>query len=93
MATVVPQYPHTLLEQVMADADLDVLGRDDFMFHNNNLRCELAFFGQEFSDMQWLLRQLKFVESHTYFTAAARTLRDEGQAKSVSELKRRLAEL
>lgn len=93
MATVVPQNPHTLLEQIMADADLDVLGRDDFMSSNNNLRRELAFFGQELSDAQWFSGQLEFVETHTYFTRVARSLREAGQAKHVAELRKRLAKI
>lgn len=93
MATVVPQNPKTLLEEIMADADLDVLGRDDFMFCNNNLRRELAFFGQEFDDRQWFTGQLEFVESHTYFTGVARSLRDEGKRKNIAVLKKRLLEI
>lgn len=93
MATVIPQSPKTILEQIMADADLDVLGRDDFMLRNGNLRRELAFFGQEFTDIQWFSGQLKFAESHAYFTATARKLRDEVQAKNVAELKKKLEEL
>ena len=50
----------------MADADLDVLGRDDFMLCNNNLRNELALLGQEFSDFEWCASQLQFLKSHTY---------------------------
>ncbi len=93
MATVVPQSPLTILEQIMADADLDVLGRDDFMLRNGNLRRELAFFGEEFTDIQWFSGQLRFVETHTYFTAAARALRDAGQAKNVAMMKQRLEEI
>ncbi len=93
MATVVPQAPQTILEQIMADADLDVLGREDFMLRNGNLRRELAFFGQEFTDTQWFSGQLKFVETHTYFTASARALRDAGQAKNVAGMKQRLEEI
>ena len=93
MATVVPQSPQTILEQIMADADLDVLGRDDFMLRNSNLRRELAFFGQEFTDAQWFSGQLKFIETHTYFTASARELRDAGQAKNVAVMKQRLEEI
>ena len=93
MATVVPQGPVTILEQILADADLDVLGRDDFMLRNGNLRRELAFFGQEFTDAQWFSGQLKFVGTHTYFTASARALRDAGQVKNVADLKKKLAEI
>ena len=90
MATVVPQSPLTILEQIMADADLDVLGRDDFMLRNGNLRREFAFFGQEFTDTQWFSGQLKFVKTHTYFTASARALRDAGQVKNVAIMKKKL---
>lgn len=92
MATLIPQSPVTLLEQILADADLDVLGRDDFMLRNANLRRELAFFGQEFSDIQWFSGQLKFVERHTYFTESARVLRIEGQAKNVAIMRKKLEE-
>ena len=93
MATVVPQSPLTILERIMADADLDVLGRDDFMLRNSNLRREQAFFGQEFTDPQWFSGQLKFVESHIYFTASARALRDAGQVKNVADLRKKLEEI
>jgi uncharacterized protein len=93
IATVIPQSPKTILGQIMADADLDVLGRDDFMIRNANLRRELAFFGQEFTDLQWFSDQLRFLETHTYFTASARALRDAGQAKNVAELKKKLGEI
>lgn len=87
-ATVVPQQPATLLEEIMADADLDVLGRDDFWPRNVKLRQEAAFFGKEFTDAEWYAGQLKFVEPHTYFTATARALRDAGQRQSVAQLRR-----
>lgn len=92
MATAIPQAAQSVLEQIMADADLDVLGRDDFLLRNTNLRRELAFYGQEFSDAQWFGGQLKFVGSHSYFTATARALRDEGQARNVEVLRRALAQ-
>lgn len=92
-ATILPQYPKTILEQIMADADLDVLGRDDFMLSNGNLRRELAFAGKYYSDAEWYAGQIKFVEGHTYFTSAARTLRDAGQAKNIAELKQLLEKL
>jgi len=81
MATVVPQSPATILEKIMADADLDVLGRDDFMLCNGTLRRELAFFGKEFTDAEWYSGQLKLVETHTYFIGAARALRDRSRRR------------
>jgi uncharacterized protein len=90
LATALPQSPQNLLEKILTDADLDVLGRDDFLRSNNNLRRELAFFGQEYSDPDWYVRQLKFLEAHTYFTASARSMRDAGQLKNIQVLKSQL---
>ena len=93
MATALPQSPQNLLEQILTDADLDVLGREDFMFLSGNLRRELAFNGEEYSDKDWYARQLEFIESHTYFTTSARALRDAGQQKNIDDLKKRLEEI
>ena len=40
MATKIPQTPHTLLEQIICDADLDYLGRNDFEPISRNLYKE-----------------------------------------------------
>lgn len=92
-ATVLPQTPSSILGQILADADLDVLGRDDFMRRNVDLRRELAFFGQESTDAEWFGAQVKFVSGHTYFTASAHALRDAGKMKNLADVKAKLAEL
>lgn len=93
LATVLPQNPATLPQKIMADADLVVLGSDEFMVHNLNLRHELSFFGKEYTDADWLKGQLKFLESHAYFTISARALWDAGQLKNIADLKRLLQEM
>ena len=75
-ATQLPQEPHTLLEQILADADLNVLGQADSLPRNAALREELAAFGLAMTDAQWYGSQLQFIRDHRYFTAAARSLRD-----------------
>ncbi|HMQ30255.1 MAG TPA: phosphohydrolase [Chloroflexaceae bacterium] len=79
-ATRLPQRPRGLLEQIMADADLDLLGRDDFLARNEDLRRELAAGGEATNDVAWLADQLRFLAGHRYWTAAARALRDRGKA-------------
>ncbi len=90
LATVLPQSPQNLLEQILDDADLDMLGRADFMRLNSSLRRELSLYGMAFSDREWYISQIEFIQSHTYFTASARNLRDVGQRKNLMELKRLL---
>lgn len=87
LATVLPQSPATILEKIMADADLDVLGREDFMLSNHNLRREFAYFGEETSDFEWYSGQLTFIESHMYFTATAHRTRDAGKELNIAKLK------
>lgn len=75
IATRLPQSPRTQLEEILVDADLDVLGRNDFMARNHALRQELANFGPEIELRSWYEGQLAFLASHQYFTPAAQMLR------------------
>ncbi len=91
MATRLPQSPATHLEALLADADLDVLGRADFLTRNRCLRAELAVLGKVFAEAEWWAGQLAFVRGHAYFTPQARALRDHGQRRNVLRLQRQLA--
>jgi len=84
MATKIPQSPKTFLEQIMADADLDYLGRDDFFTIGDKLFAELSVFGFLSSEDEWNRLQVRFLESHNYFTQTALKLR---QAKKEEHLK------
>ena len=86
MATKLPQSPKTVREQIMADADLDLLGRDDYMLLNQALRDEMAVMGMRSSDEEWYSSQLEFLRSHRYFTASARALRDAGKQRNIEGL-------
>jgi len=92
-ATKLPQTAHNLLEEIMADADLDSLGRTDFWKVSFRLQAELAAFGMPSDEMTWYERQLKFLKSHHYFTSAAIQLRKPGKIANIAELEQRLVEL
>ena len=83
MATRLPQSPRNLLEQLMADADLDALGRADFPTRNQALRDELAAYGCHWDDLEWYRDQLSFLVSHNYWTDAARLVRGEQKKQNV----------
>lgn len=87
MATRLPQSPQTPLEAIVADADLDALGRTDFTARNQALRAEMAAFGSVVTDQEWNEVQLKFVSEHHYFTPAAKSLRDEQKRLNIHDLK------
>ena len=90
MATRLPQQPKNLLEQIVADADLDSLGREDFFIRNQALRDELAAYDNMMSDVVWYTGQLKFLRSHQYWTNEAASLRGPAKKLHIDELVRRL---
>jgi len=85
LATRIPQDPSTLLEEIMADADLDLLGRDDFWMLNRALRLEGENLGQFVTDKEWFAGQLAFLQNHHYFTTSAKTLRQENKQRHIEE--------
>lgn len=88
--TRLPQTPHNLLEQIIADADLDVLGRADFLPRSNALRTEILLLGLEMNDIDWYTSQLRFLTTHRYFTRSAFNLRHAIKLKNIAALERRL---
>lgn len=79
MATKIPQNPKTHLEQILCDADLDYLGRDDFRAIGDTLFRELTHRGLV-ADMQtWNARQIEFLSAHEYKTDTSR--RNRGNVK------------
>jgi CheY-like chemotaxis protein/class 3 adenylate cyclase/predicted metal-dependent HD superfamily phosphohydrolase len=90
MATRFPQSAQTPLEEILADADMDVLGREDFLSRSQALRDEFDASGTAHSDRGWYRRQLVFLESHCYFTEATRALRDSEKQNNISAIKEEL---
>lgn len=75
MATRMPQTPHNLLEEIICDADLDYLGRDDFWAIGHKLFTELNSNGSTMNENDWNKQQVSFLEKHHYFTKSAIQMR------------------
>lgn len=86
MATRLPQTPLNELEALLADADLDSLGREDFLATSVALWRERAERGTDIPWPTWLQHQIAFLTSHRYFTPAARQLRDAGKRGNIARL-------
>ena len=89
MATKIPQSPNTLLEQIICDADLDYLGRNDFEPISRNLYKEFIIFKIIPEDIIWDHIQIKFFESHHYFTGTSISKRNGEKLKHLNILKER----
>jgi len=90
LATRLPQSPRTLVEQIVADADLDVLGRSDFFIRNRALRAEAVNGGRIPSDEVWYRQQASFMRAHRYFTSTARLERTAGKQANLRALEARI---
>ncbi len=87
MATKLPPNPQTLLEKIMCDADLDYLGRKDFIPVSKTLFKELKAQNIITNENEWNKMQIKFLESHTYFTNTANKLREVNKQEQIERLK------
>jgi uncharacterized protein len=87
LATEVGRLPTSHLEQILVDADLDVLGRADFGTRSRDLRAELEAHDGPISDEEWYQNQLALLETHRYHTAGARALREAGKQQNLAAVR------
>lgn len=90
MATKVPQQPQNHLEEILCDADLDYLGREDFFTIGNKLFAELSVYGILSTEDEWNELQARFLEAHHYFTKTAIKLRKKKKDKHLKLVKSKL---
>jgi predicted metal-dependent HD superfamily phosphohydrolase len=93
LATRVGHRPETLSEAIIADADLDVLGRADFWHRNRSLQRELAAIGLDHEDRTWIEIQQRFLHGHTFHTPSARARGGAGKMANERRVATRLRRL
>lgn len=89
MATKIPQTCSSHLQEIICDADLDYLGRDDFWELSEKLYKELNE-EKKISKIAWYMIQFSFLRKHNYFTISARKLRNKLKQKHLKEIEMRL---
>lgn len=89
LATKVPQKPTSTLEEIICDADLDYLGREDFLKVGRGLRDEYLHFQVLKNAAEWDVMQVHFLEKHRYFTNSSRKLREPVKQRHLEELKQK----
>jgi predicted metal-dependent HD superfamily phosphohydrolase len=87
MATRIPQLPQTKLEEILADADLDYLGRDDFEPISRSLFEELKAREMVADEMAWNRIQVGFLENHQYWTATTKATRQPAKQQRLDALR------
>ena len=89
MATKIPQSPKNHYEQIICDADLDYLGRDDYDTNSNNLLQEIELV-KKLTSKEWLQIQEKFLKAHAYFTATSQKLRNPNKITVLNKIQQQL---
>lgn len=88
-ATKVPQKTNNLYEEILADADLDYLGRDDYSPISDGLYREFLHFGVVKNEEEWLQLQIRFLENHAYQTDWALAHRSPQKEKLLEGLRKK----
>ena len=91
LATKMPQSPTNLLEEVICDADLAHLGKENFISKNRLLREEWSEHLKIcFSNKEWVKLNIEFLECHRYFTSYGKQNLQPIKEKNLKVLKQQL---
>jgi uncharacterized protein len=90
LSTRIPQKPDNHIEQIMCDADLDYLGRDDFFQISETLKKEWLAYGIIQTEEEYNQKQVSFFRQHNYFTETSRKIREPKKQKHLQELNKRI---
>ncbi len=90
-ATQIPQSPITHLQQILCDADLDYLGRDDFFILSNRLFLELCKGGLVKNEQEWNNIQANFMEAHRYHTKTSQRLKSDKKQAHLTFIKSKIS--
>jgi predicted metal-dependent HD superfamily phosphohydrolase len=88
MATKIPQNPQNKLEYIIADADLEYLGTDDFGRIGRTLFEEIKIYLGVESERQWNIIQMNFLRTHKYHTNFCKKNREAEKQRNLKEVER-----
>jgi uncharacterized membrane-anchored protein YitT (DUF2179 family) len=87
LSTKIPQVPKNKLAEILCDADLYYMGTDKYFLGANKLFKELHEAGFVKDREEWRKEEIKFVESHHYFTKIAQNNLNARLVKTLEQLK------
>jgi HD superfamily phosphodiesterase len=87
MATKLPSAPSSLLEKIICDANLDHLGRADFLIQSDRLFQEFLLHNKIKNKKDWNLIQIKLLENHEFYTETARKLQEISMEQQIENIK------
>jgi adenylate cyclase len=86
MATKIPFSPSNLLEKIICDANLDHLGRADFLIQSDRLFQEYLLNNKIKNKKEWNLMQIKLLENHEFYTETARKMQEISMEQQIENI-------
>lgn len=84
LATRIPQHPANLLEEIICDADLAHVAKENFVAHGDVLRLEWKMaLGTVYTDLEWVSRNVEFITNTPFHTKYARIEYNELRLKNL----------
>jgi predicted metal-dependent HD superfamily phosphohydrolase len=94
LATDLECEPKTHLEKILCDADLDHLGRNDFLELDEKLREGRNARGVDVSDDEkWYKGTLDLMRKHQYYTETQKMKRNKSKQKNLQNLEKKLKDI
>ena len=87
MATRTPPKPENLLEQILCDANLDHLGRVDFLIQSDKLFQEYRMRHKIKTKKHWNQYQINFLETHDFYTDIANRMREVPKERQIENIR------
>lgn len=86
LATELDVVPGDPAGKILADADLDYVGRDDFFMVALKLHYEWRNHGNNIALRDWYKLQLDFLKDHRFFTKSAYEMRQNQKTENLREI-------
>jgi len=90
MTTQLPQSAYDKLSQVLCDADIYYLGTGNYQLYSGRLFRELKHYTPGITNEEWLKQQITFLQTHVYFTDAAKAKLNQHKKANLKQVKQSL---
>ena len=88
IATRLEEKPKNIYEQIVKDADMDNLGRDDFFEKSDKLKQEIEHIKNiSLDNKKWDASNFTLISTHTYYTKTQHKERDKKRQENMQKLK------
>jgi HD superfamily phosphodiesterase len=87
MSTKLPPEPKDLLEQIINDANLDHIGRVDFLIQSDKLFQEYRMRHKVKSKKEWNQFQINFLSDHEFYTDIAKRMREVTKEQQIENIR------